>query len=79
MHPISSVLVASHSISQVYDAGAGDAQDAVFLLTETEGQSAVMELARAFHGAGVVLESRYYGRSVPFVQQVSIPSRKNDR
>jgi hypothetical protein len=33
-------------------------------------QSAVMELARAFHGAAVVMEHRYYGMSIPFVQKV---------
>jgi hypothetical protein len=56
----------------VYDAGAGNANDATPLLTEVGLQSAVMQLARAFHGMGVVLEHRYYGKSVPFAQQVSI-------
>jgi hypothetical protein len=56
----------------VYDAGAGNANDATPLLTEVGLQSAVMQLARAFHGMGVILEHRYYGKSVPFAQQVSI-------
>jgi hypothetical protein len=55
----------------VYDAGAGNANDATPLLTEVGLQSAVMQLARAFHGMGIVLEHRYYGKSIPFTQQVS--------
>jgi hypothetical protein len=71
--PNDAVLVfrdVSHSTYAVYDAGAGDAADAVMLLTENGIQSAVMQLARAFHGAGVVMEHRYYGKSIPFVQKV---------
>jgi hypothetical protein len=59
-------------MATVYDAGVGDAQDAVQLLTENGLQSAVMQLARAFHGAGVVLEHRYYGQSVPFAQKACL-------
>jgi hypothetical protein len=67
-HPRNYILV-------VYDAGAGDANDAVPLLKEDGLQSAVMQLARAFHGAGFVLEHRYYGQSIPFVQKVSTSTR----
>lgn len=52
----------------VFDVGeAVNTKDYLDYLVETNGvKTSVMQLARKYHGIGVVWEHRYYGTSLPF-------------
>jgi hypothetical protein len=53
----------------ILDVGEQDAEPLTSFLSEPAGvQTAVMQLAQKYHGIGVIWEHRYFGDSVPFVQ-----------
>lgn len=56
---------------EVFDSGESNAeQDVLPMLQEAYRESAIMQLAKKYHGLALLWEHRYYGESLPF----SIPS-----